>query len=457
LECPCGADTTLAHCESVRRNISAHPTVFKRVGKEDSFKQQSIDWGALSEPLCAQLLEIAVGKEQIAMLRNRGLVGVFCAALAATFFCVVPLFAQNDRIITYNPPGAGSTAGLGTQPPGINQAGAITGFYSDSNNVMHGFLRAPNGAIIPFDAPGAGTETVGGLHGTPGGVPGGQGTYSIAINLEWAIVGFYYDDSNLAHGFLRTPDGRFITIDDPNAGTDFRQGTFALNMNALGVIAGSYWDTGYNSHGFVRIPNGTFTNFDAPGAGTGPGQGTRVMLASCINLAGEVTGYYIDAQGVANGFVRSPNGYIAEFDAPGAGTAAGQGTFSWSITPEGAVTGEYIDSDNVGHGFVRAPGGRITEFDVPGAGTAAGEGSIPEAIDPTGTVTGTYIDKNGVNHGFVRSPIGRFSFFDAPWAGKGAGQGTVPFTSNPAGEITGIYFDHNNVLHGFVRLPDAGW
>jgi hypothetical protein len=391
------------------------------------------------------------------MSRKLGLVVVSAVVLLVALFCAIPLFAQNEtrhKIITFDPSGAGTTAGLGTQAPGINPEGAVTGLFSDWNNVMHGFLRAPDGTITTFDAPGAGAATVRGLHPTPAGVPGGQGTYSLAINPEGATTGFYYDDSNLAHGFLRAPDGRFTTFDDPDAGTEFRQGTFALNISPAGVVAGNYWDAGYNSHGFVRAPDGTFTNFDAPGAGLGPGQGTRVEVASCINPAGAVTGVYIDAGGVAHGFVRAPDGYIAEFDVPGAGTAAGQGTYSWSINPEGEVTGEYIDNDSVGHGYVRVPDGRTTLFDVPGAGTGADQGTIPGNINPAGVITGNYIDKNGVSHGFVRAPNGRFTFFDAPGAGVGSGQGTIPMTNNPAGEITGTYFDNKNVLHGFVRLAD---
>ena len=367
--------------------------------------------------------------------------------------------AQRLRIIEYDAPGAGTSAGLGTQAPGINPAGAITGLYSDANNVMHGLLRTPEGRLITFDAPGAGAETGLHLHMTPAGVVGGQGTYSLAINPEGAITGFYYDDSNLAHGFLRAPDGKFTTFDDPYAGTDFRQGTFGLNISPAGVIAGQYWDAGYNHHGFVRTPDGKFTNFDPAGAGTGPGQGTYVEVASCINPAGAIDGYYVDAEGLAHGFVRAPDGHIAEFDVPGAGTdgSQGQGTYSWSINPEGAVTGEYVDENNVGHGYVRARDGRITKFDVPAAGTGEGQGTIPETINLTGVVAGNYIDANGVNHGFVRAPDGRFRFFDAPGAGTGEGQGTIPLTNNPAGEITGVYFDNNNVLHAFLRLVGPPW
>jgi hypothetical protein len=44
----------------------------------------------------------------------------------------------------------------------------------------------------------------------------------------------------------------------------------------------------------------TFTTIDVPGAGAGPDQGT---VASSINTAGVITGYYSDASRVYHGFV----------------------------------------------------------------------------------------------------------------------------------------------------------
>jgi hypothetical protein len=50
-----------------------------------------------------------------------------------------------DKLITFDAPGAGKTAGSGqgTFPDSINKAGAITGHYIDSNNVNHSLLRTP--------------------------------------------------------------------------------------------------------------------------------------------------------------------------------------------------------------------------------------------------------------------------------------------------------------------------
>ena len=46
---------------------------------------------------------------------------------------------------------------------------------------------------------------------------------------------------------------------------------------------------------------------------------------------------------------------ITTFDAPGAGTSSGQGTFGEGINPAGAITGFYLDADFIQHGFLRIP------------------------------------------------------------------------------------------------------
>ena len=70
----------------------------------------------------------------------------------------------------------------------INPAGAIAGYYGVLG-VVHGLLRAPNGTLTTFDAPGAGTGF-------------GQGTFALDINPAGEIAGQYNDNSNVYHGFL---------------------------------------------------------------------------------------------------------------------------------------------------------------------------------------------------------------------------------------------------------------
>jgi len=113
---------------------------------------------------------------------------------------------------------------------------------------------------------------------------------------------------------------------------------------------------------------------------------------------------------------------IIEFDAPGAGTGAGQGTYAVGANFGSLVTGYYLDAAGVNHGFIRESDGKVIVVDAPGAGASASQGTIAWAVLPDLTVTGYYIDANGVWHGFLRSPDGQFKTIDIPQAGAGAGQ-----------------------------------
>jgi hypothetical protein len=158
------------------------------------------------------------------------------------------------------------------------------------------------------------------------------------------------------------------------------------------------------SHGYVRAPDGTITTFDAPGAGTGAGQGT---MPAGIDPARTIEGVYADASNVFHGFVRTKSGTITTFDAPGADTTdSGYGTFPSSLNDFGAITGYYLDASSVYHGFLRSPDGKFTTLNAPGADLTPGDfnGTIPSTINLFGTITGYFIDAGGVNHGFVRTP-----------------------------------------------------
>ena len=53
-----------------------------------------------------------------------------------------------------------------------------------------------------------------------------------------------------------------------------------------------------------------------------------------------------------------------------------------------------------------ASDGTFITFDAPGAGTAAHQGTMPFSINPAGTIPGNYIEASSVNHGFVRDKPG---------------------------------------------------
>jgi hypothetical protein len=55
---------------------------------------------------------------------------------------------------------------------------------------------------------------------------------------------------------------------------------------------------------------------------------------------------------VNHGFVLDKHGGLTTFDAPGAGTGPGQGTFPSDINPPGAIVGSFLDASNAFHGFL---------------------------------------------------------------------------------------------------------
>ena len=198
---------------------------------------------------------------------------------------------------------------------------------------------------------------------------------------------------------------------------------------------------------------GPIITFDAPGAGTGAGQGT---FAININGFGVAVGYFVDANIVPHGFVRSPFGQVTTIDAPGAGAVPGanQGTVAESINIEGTIAGQYQDANNVYHCFLRYPDGHIITFAAPGAGTGPNQGSVAVGINLKGAIAGFSIDNNNVQHGFVRSPLGIFTSFDAPDAGTGPSEGTMVTLEsglNSQGVLIGWSIVTNNRAHGFMR------
>jgi hypothetical protein len=110
---------------------------------------------------------------------------------------------------TFEAPGAGTGPLQGTGCPGcfagLNDFGAIAGIYTDSNTVYHGFVRTPNGKFTSFDAPDAGTSS---HQGT-----GCSSDCPVILNNRGALTGVYIDANNVLHVYLRRPDGKVLTVE----------------------------------------------------------------------------------------------------------------------------------------------------------------------------------------------------------------------------------------------------
>jgi hypothetical protein len=205
----------------------------------------------------------------------------------------------------------------------------------------------------------------------------------------------------------------------------------------------------------------TITTFDAPGAGTAADQGT---IAFAVDPSGAIAGFTRDTNNARHGFLRAIDGTFTIFDDPNEGTCStfcgnignGQGTRAYAINPSGQIVGFYTDNTGRCHGYVRAANGTFTQIDAPDAGTGPfPQGTFPSnitpmGINPAGAIIGFYVDAGSVQHGFVRAPNGVITEFDPTGSIF-----TDPNAINAPGAITGFYFDGNFVGHGFLRTPDG--
>ncbi len=112
---------------------------------------------------------------------------LFCAAVLVAAIVIVAGYTTissadgpAQSIETFDVP----TATL-TYPTDINSAGQVTGYYTDSNGLQHGFLRDRDGAITTFD------------------LPASTGTYPTALNTAGDVTGMYWDASGTPHAFVR--------------------------------------------------------------------------------------------------------------------------------------------------------------------------------------------------------------------------------------------------------------
>src|SRR5262249_40426656 len=145
----------------------------------------------------------------------------------------------------------------------------------------------------------------------------------------------FSDATGAFHSFIL--DGStFTQIDFPEAiGTGA-----AADINDRGNIVGHYRSTaGGPQHGYLRTADGHFSTVDFPGAADNKGRG--------INRGGEIVGRYDNADGTYHGYLRSIDGDFTSIDVPGA-----LQTEAYRINDAGDVVGVYIDADGKTHGFL---------------------------------------------------------------------------------------------------------
>jgi hypothetical protein len=106
----------------------------------------------------------------------------------------------------------------------------------------------------------------------------------------------------------------------------------------------------------------------------------------------EVTGYYIDVDGITHGYLRASDGTLT-FPIDPDGSA---GTILFGNNDSNWVVGRYADAAGITHGlFFMTPDDFLT-FDYPGSAFTSLNG-----INQAGIICGRYVDDAGGVHGFL--------------------------------------------------------
>ena len=261
----------------------------------------------------------------------------------------------------------------GTVAAGVDDAGRIAGYFTQSPQKTLGYIRQPNGQVRFFDA-NSRSSTVTSVTGMNG-------------------LGFVTGDYRLAgdpnywpHGYLRSPVGVIFHIDLPGTAM-----TYPSDINESGIITGWYAQTLQSpARGFIRQPPVFNFTFDPP-ANCSIGDGYFQRLNNLGDLIGTCTRdiYF------GSGYVRWRTGVMERIDFPGASATTAAG-----ISDDGEIAGTYYYIVGViGHGYVRAPNGTFTSFDVPGADPGT---TRVVRMDAQGNITGTYFSGDFQERTFIR-------------------------------------------------------
>jgi len=232
----------------------------------------------------------------------------------------------------------------------INDAGDMIGSYIEASGLQHGFLFK-DGRYTTVDYPGA------------------EMTVPQAANNRGDMVGMYWNrtgDTKM-RGYLYS-QGRFTSFEYPAPNLM----SCMFSINDRGDMVGHWQEPSGVIHGWL-VQNGQGTSFDYPNA-----QSTMFDRGG-ITQDGDITGPYVDPRGKTRGFLMGKNRSVT-FEVPGS-----KGTFPFHMSASGRIAGHFLDAGGIAHGFVtslRAPGaGRVLTVDDDGMECPGAMRTIQEAVE----------------------------------------------------------------------------
>jgi hypothetical protein len=198
-------------------------------------------------------------------------------------------------------PGSTPIIGPGGAFFGINDRNSIVGQFFAASNTPGFVLFGTNNEshvtnLIPTDP-----------SGQPALVTNAQG-----INNNNVGVGFETIQNNGLgqHGFTFTTAGVRGLIPDPSGTSQINQDGIALTqflgVNDSDMAVGYYQTNSGSQHGFLyNLDTNTYTFLDDPDAVPGV-TGASITQITGINDSGEITGFFVNADGVQEGFFAVP-------------------------------------------------------------------------------------------------------------------------------------------------------
>ena len=423
---------------------------------------------------------------------------------------IVAFTLINGVFMTHDFPGSQETRFYA-----LGNNGQAAGYYVDSDGKHRGVVLTIEGQLQPYDFPGSvETEIWGisdstgnltgnfidaedgirrGFTGTETGIeiiefPGASETFADFINSQGGMVGSFVDADGIYQPYVRTPTGRFVSLDLPRAdrleyffvhGINDAQtivsrakprdgvpltyiGTFqaglkpfkvpgsvsteGYNINQDGSIVGHYESADGRIHGFIARPaqdtdapvdpepvvvsadgNYTFETIDVPGA--------EILVLTASSDFEDYAGNARSADGEKEVGFTLIDGVFTTYDFPGS-----KNTYFYALGNDGRAAGHYEDSDGLYHGVV-LENGELRQYDFPNAVQT----EIYGISDATGALTGNFIDASGVRRGFSGETI-----VEIPGA-----LATFADFVNATGTIVGSYIDADGIYRPYYSRPDG--
>jgi len=387
----------------------------------------------------------------------------------------------------------------------LGNNGNAAGHYQDNDGLFHGIVLE-NGELRQYDFPGSVQTEIYGISDATGALtgnfidtsgvrrgfsadeiieaPGATETYADFVNSSGGMVGSYVDADGLYHPYIRTPNGRFVSLDLPDApnleyffvhgindartvvartkrvdsvpGTlvgTFQEGlrrftvpgsvsTEGYNINQDGSIVGYYDSADGRRHGFIArlatetdmepaatpsVFNYTFESINVPGV--------DFLAVTASSDFEDYAGYTKSADGAKEVAFTLIDGVFMTYDFPGS-----QQTHFYALGNSGQAAGHYQDSDGLFHGVI-LENGELREYNFPDAVQT----EIYGISDATGVLTGNFIDASGVRRGFSGDTI-----VEAPEASE-----TYADFINASGRMVGSFVDADGLYHPYMRQANG--